>query len=397
MLKKIDLVILCGGKGTRLGALTKNIPKPLVKINNKYFLTYLIQFYQKFDFDNIYLLAGYKGKKIKEKFDKKKFNFIKTFCLIEKKPLGTGGSLNLLKNKIKNDFLLVNGDSFLQYDLKNFLEKSSNSSICNIILVNTKTYLENKQLNNLSVNLKKKVFFKSKSNLMNSGIYLFKKEILKKIPNKFFSLEQDLLPDLILKKKVSGFVEKGFFIDIGTRKRLIYAKKFFTKYFQKPAVFLDRDGVLNEDVGYLYKYKDFKWKKNIINTLYHIQKKYYIFIVTNQSGIGRKLYKISDFNLLHKILKTFLAKRNIFIDDVFYCPHHPYFGKGIFKKNCFCRKPNNLLVANTLGDWPINRNKSFMIGDKYTDKICADLSRIKFFYYSNSLYKEIKLYEREVL
>jgi hypothetical protein len=114
-------------------------------------------------------------------------------------------------------------------------------------------------------------------------------------------------------------------------------------------------------------------------------------------SIQNKRYTISDFNLLHKKLKTFLAKRNIFIDDVFYCPHHPYFGKGIFKKNCFCRKPNNLLVANTLGDWPINRNKSFMIGDKYTDKICADLSRIKFFYYSNSLCKEIKLYEREVL
>jgi len=390
MLKKLDLVILCGGKGTRLGALTKNIPKPLVKINNKYFLTYLIQFYQKFNFENIYLLAGYKGEKIKEKFDKKKFNFIKTFCLIEKKPLGTGGSLNLLKNKIKNDFLLVNADSFLQYDLENFLEKSSNSSICNIILVNAKTYLENNQLNNLSVNLEKKVFFKSKSNLMNSGIYLFKKEILKQIPNKFLSLEQDLLPNLILKKKVCGFIEKGFFIDIGTRKRLNYAKKVFTKNLHKPAVFLDRDGVLNEDIGYLYKYKDFKWNKNIIKILYHLQKRYYIFIVTNQSGIGRKLYKISDFNLLHQELKIFLAKHKVYIDDVYYCPHHPIFGKGIFKKNCLCRKPNNLLVTNALNDWPINKNKSFMIGDKYTDKICADLSRIDFFYYSNNLYKKIK-------
>ena len=390
MLKKIDLVILCGGKGARLGALTKNIPKPLVKINNKYFLTYLIQFYQKFNFENIYLLAGYKGEKIKEKFDKKKFNFIKTFCLIEKKPLGTGGSLNLLKNKIKNDFLLVNADSFLQYDLENFLEKSSNSSICNIILVNAKTYLENNQLNNLSVNSKKKVFFKSKSNLMNSGIYLFKKEILKQIPNKFLSLEQDLLPNLILKKKVSGFIEKGFFIDIGTKKRLNYAKKVFTKNLHKPAVFLDRDGVLNEDIGYLYKYKDFKWNKNIIKILYHLQKRYYIFIATNQSGIGRKLYKISDFNLLHQKLKIFLAKHKVYIDDVYYCPHHPIFGKGIFKKNCLCRKPNNLLVTNALNDWPINKNKSFMIGDKYTDKICADLSRIEFFYYSNNLYKKIK-------
>ena len=390
MLKKLDLVILCGGKGTRLGALTKNIPKPLIKINNKYFLTYLIKFYQKFNFENIYLLAGYKGEKIKEKFDKKKFNFIKTICLIEKKPLGTGGSLNLLKNKIKNDFLLVNADSFLQYDLENFLEKSSNSSICNIILVNAKTYLENNQLNNLSVNLEKKVIFKSKSNLMNSGIYLFKKEILKQIPNKFLSLEQDLLPNLILKKKVSGFIEKGFFIDIGTRKRLNYAKKVFPKNLHKPAVFLDRDGVLNEDIGYLYKYKDFKWNKNIIKILYYLQKRYYIFIVTNQSGIGRKLYKISDFNLLHQKLKIFLAKYKVYIDDVYYCPHHPIFGKGIFKKNCLCRKPNNLLVTNALNDWPINKNKSFMIGDKYTDKICADLSGIKFFYYSNNLYKKIK-------
>ena len=390
MLKKLDLVILCGGKGTRLGTLTKNIPKPLVKINNKYFLSYLIQFYQKFDFQNIYLLAGYKGIKIKEKFHKKEFNFIKTSCLIERKPLGTGGSFNLLKNKIKNDFLLINGDSFLQYDLENFLEKSSNSSICNIILVNAKTYLENNQLNNLSVNLEKKVFFKSKSNLMNSGIYLFKKEILKQIPNKFLSLEQDLLPNLILKKKVSGFIEKGFFIDIGTKKRLNYAKKVFTKNLYKPAVFLDRDGVLNEDIGYLYKYKDFKWNKNIIKILHHLQKRYYIFIVTNQSGIGRKLYKISDFNLLHQKLKIFLAKHKVYIDDVYYCPHHPIFGKGIFKKNCLCRKPNNLLVTNALSDWPINKNKSFMIGDKYTDKICADLSRIEFFYYSNNLYKKIK-------
>jgi D-glycero-D-manno-heptose 1,7-bisphosphate phosphatase len=390
MLKKLDLVILCGGKGKRLGKLTKNIPKPLVKINNKYFLSYLIQFYQKFNFENIYLLAGYKGIKIKEKFHKKEFNFIKTSCLIERKPLGTGGSLNLLKNKIKNDFLLINGDSFLQYDLENFLEKSSNSSICNIILVNAKTYLENNQLNNLSVNLEKKVFFKSKSNLMNSGIYLFKKEILKQIPNKFLSLEQDLLPNLILKKKVSGFIEKGFFIDIGTKKRLNYAKKVFTKNLHKPAVFLDRDGVLNEDIGYLYKYKDFKWNKNIIKILHHLQKRYYIFIVTNQSGIGRKLYKISDFNLLHQKLKIFLAKHKVYIDEVYYCPHHPTFGKGIFKKNCLCRKPNNLLVTNALNDWPINKNKSFMIGDKYTDKICADLSRIEFFYYSNNLYKKIK-------
>ena len=390
MLKKLDLVILCGGKGSRLGNLTKNTPKPLLKINNKFFLKYLIQFYQKFNFENIYLLAGYKGKIIKKNFDKKEFNFIKVHCLIEKKPLGTGGSLNLLKKKIKNDFLLVNGDSFLQYDFLNFLKKSNKDFLCNIILTNSKTYQENNQLNKLSVNKEKKVFFNNKSNLMNSGIYLFKKKILHQLPKKKFSLEQDLLPNLILKKQVFGLVEKGFFIDIGKKKRLNFARKAIDKYLQKPAFFLDRDGVLNEDIGYLYKYKDFKWKKNIIKALIHMQKKYYIFIVTNQSGIARKLYNVSDFELLHKKIKFFLAKREIYIDDVLYCPHHPHFGRGIFKKNCPCRKPNNQLIKNVFRDWPIIKNKSYMIGDKFTDKICANLSRINFFYYSNNLYKTVK-------
>ena len=206
MLKKLDLVILCGGKGSRLGNLTKNTPKPLLKINNKFFLKYLIQFYQKFNFENIYLLAGYKGKIIKKNFDKKEFNFIKVHCLIEKEPLGTGGSLNILKKKIKNDFLLVNGDSFLQYDFSNFLKKTNKNFLCNIILINSKTYQENNQLNKLSVNKEKKVFFNNKSNLMNSGIYLFKKQILNQLPKKKFSLEQDLLPNLILKKQVFGFL-----------------------------------------------------------------------------------------------------------------------------------------------------------------------------------------------
>jgi len=391
MLKKLDLVILCGGKGTRLGVLTKNMPKPLIKINNKYFLTYLIQFYQKFDFENIYLLAGYKGKIIKKLFHNKKFNFIKINCLIEKKLLGTGGALYLLKNKVKNDFLLINGDSYLQYNFQKFLKKINKNSLCNIILINSKTYKENNQLSNLSISRSKKVIFNSKFNLMNSGIYLFKNRILKKITKKNFSLEKDLLPKLILRKEVSGHIEKGFFIDIGMKKRLYYARKVLVKKIKRPAIFLDRDGVLNEDSGYVYKWEDFKFKKNILKNLQHfIKKNYYIFIVTNQSGIGRKLYKILDFENLHKKIKKYLSKKGIYIDDVLYCPHHPKYGIGIFKKDCQCRKPNNLMIKNIFKDWHINKNKSFMIGDQYTDKICADLSRIKFFYYSNNLYKKIK-------
>ena len=120
MNKVLDLVILCGGRGKRLGNLTKNTPKPLIKINNKRFIDYIIQFYQKYNFNKIFLVTSYKAKKF-EKYNRKYFNAIPSICVKEKNPKGTGGALNELKKKIKNDFLLVNGDSFIDYNFKNLL------------------------------------------------------------------------------------------------------------------------------------------------------------------------------------------------------------------------------------------------------------------------------------
>ena len=90
----LDLVILCGGKGSRLGVLTRKIPKPMIKILKQPFLQHLINFYKKNNFQNIYLLAGYKGYQIKKKFHNSKQNLTPIKCIIEKKPLGTGGALS---------------------------------------------------------------------------------------------------------------------------------------------------------------------------------------------------------------------------------------------------------------------------------------------------------------
>ena len=103
----MDLVILAGGKGSRIQHLNKNRPKPMVRIQNKAFLEILINHYAKFTFENIFILAGYKGQLIKKKFDGKYQNFTKIECIIEKSPRDTGGALLLLKNKIKKDFILI--------------------------------------------------------------------------------------------------------------------------------------------------------------------------------------------------------------------------------------------------------------------------------------------------
>tara|TARA_B110000503_G_C7067889_1_gene379601 strand:- start:74 stop:790 length:717 start_codon:yes stop_codon:yes gene_type:complete len=236
MKKKIDLVILCGGRGTRLGNITKNTPKPLIEINGVPFIEYLINFYQKFDFKNIYLISHYKANQFRKKYHLKYFNSMQCHCIAEKKPKDTAGAIFEIKNIVNNDFLLINGDSYLKYNFKKFMQKKNNN-LCNMVLIRNKNYKSNKKLASLNIAKNKNVFISTKSNLMNSGIYFFKKEFLKLLKNEKISLEHDILPNLIRKQMVSGVKVSGFSIDIGLKKNLKYATRNFPKLIEKPNIF----------------------------------------------------------------------------------------------------------------------------------------------------------------
>lgn len=388
-MSNLDLVILCGGKGSRIKNYTKKIPKPLIKVSNISILEKIINFYQKFDFNKIYLLAGYKGEMIKKKFHNKLFNLIKCQVIIEKKEMGTAGSISKLKNLIKNNFIVVNGDSYIEYDFLKFIKIRKKNFLIKMLITENKNYKSNNKLSNLSLR-KDKIYYSSNSNYMNAGIYLINKKMFKYFKPRYQSLEEDILPNLIERKLVNGIKFNSEFIDVGTYKNLDYAKrKFFKK--KKTAIFLDRDGVINYDFGYVIKFKDFKWTNKIFSTLRYINKKKdHLFIITNQSGIARKYYNINEFLSLHTKIKKFLLKKKIFIDEVFFCPHHPKFGSKKFKKRCKCRKPGNLLLEKAIHDWDINRKGSLMIGDKISDLKCAKKSKVKFYYKNKNFFQQIK-------
>ena len=127
-LKHLDLVILAGGLGSRIKDITKKKPKPLIKFGKLSFLKNLVNYLAKFNFNKIYIIAGYKGDLIKEEFHNKIINLTKIECILEKKLKGTGGALNELKKKIKN-FILSNGDSFCPINLNYFIKNIKNKSI----------------------------------------------------------------------------------------------------------------------------------------------------------------------------------------------------------------------------------------------------------------------------
>jgi D,D-heptose 1,7-bisphosphate phosphatase len=389
MNKILDLVILAGGQGKRLGSITKKTPKPLLKINGIPFLRHLINYYSRYSFKNIYILAGYKGIQIKDLFHNKKINLIPIKCFIEENKKDTGGALHILKNKIKNNFILINGDSFLEINLEKISKIKLKKSIGLMVLIKNNIYKENKKLSNLKIDKNKFIVNNVKSKLMNSGIYLFKKNILNHIKNKRQSLEEEILPKLIEQKKIKGMLSFNYFIDIGSRKNLKLAKKQFNTKFYKPAIFLDRDGVINKDLDHVFKIKDFKYTKNIFTALKMLSN-YFIFIITNQAGIAKGLYSENDFFKLHTKIKGNLIKKNIYINEVKFCPHHP---NGVIKKytkNCLCRKPGTLMVNEIFNSWNINLKKSLMIGDKISDMLCAKNSNLKFQFVQKNIETQIK-------
>ena len=255
---KFDIIILAGGKGSRISKFLKAIPKPMVKIKKFDFIEILIKNFSKYNVNKIFIAAGYRGGRIYKKYHKKKINLIDIEWVIENKILGTGGALSQFKGKTTKNFFVINGDTFFDVNLNNIFEKNKEHNKIFIPLSNSKNYKSNKKLTNLSLQ-NKKIIFNEKSEYFNGGIYLLNKSIFKKIPKKYFSFEDDLLKFEIQKKNVKGAYCNNFFLDIGTPEAIKVGIPILIKYLKKPAIFLDRDGTLIEDKGYTYKISDLKF------------------------------------------------------------------------------------------------------------------------------------------
>jgi len=389
--KKTIVLILAGGRGLRIKRITNQIPKPLIRFNNKTILTLILNNIAKYSFKKIIILAGYKGSQIYKKYHNKYFNFNKVECLIEKKRLGTFGAIINVKKKLTPNFIVVNGDTLFNANLEKFLKFNFIKKKIVMMITKNHHYKENKKLTNLNINKKNKIEMSNKKKFINSGTYLISKKILKKELENKSSLETEIIPDLIKNKSAFGIIENKKLIDIGTNINLLYAKNNISREINKPAVFLDRDGVINYDYGYVHKYNDFKFKKHVISALKFLStKNIYIFIVTNQSGIAKGLFKKKDFYKLHIKVKDFLLKKKIYIHDIKFSPFHI---DGIIKKYrkiSGYRKPGNLMIEELFKDWNIIRKKSFMIGDSLSDETAATKSRLYFEFVKPNLYEQVK-------
>ena len=136
----------------------------------------------------------------------------------------------------------------------------------------------------------------------------------------------------------------------------------------RPAAFLDRDGVINRDVGYIGDRSRFEFLPGVAEAIRLLNEAgYWVFVVTNQSGIARGLFTEDQFLELTDWMLAELASQGARIDRVFYCPHHPEEGQGEYRVDCDCRKPRPGMILEAIQTFPVTKEGSFLIGDSERD------------------------------
>ena len=395
----MDVVILIGGKGSRTKKISNKIPKPFLKINNQSIIERQLKHLKLYK--RIFLLSNNKITKYNNKLSNKNITLVE-----ENKPLGNAGCLKNLKKykQLNDDILIISGDLVFNLDIKKFenFHKKNKSEVTFLVHPNDhiidSDVIEINNKNQLTKFHKKPHTKEDIGNLCLSGIMIIKKKILNHIKdNKFQDFSKDILPKLIKKNiKIYGYNTREYVKDAGTPNRISSVKRHLKNIKYKkgslktkiPAVFLDRDGVINKE----YSNQHYQNPLEIIDGAFEAVKKinekgFLSVIITNQSAVAKGKVTIDKVERDHKKLEYLFGVHGSYFDRIYYCPYYPTKGfKGEvkkYKKKSSFRKPNNGMLLKAINDLNIDTKKSYMAGDRNTDYLAAKKTGIKFLIVGN--------------
>lgn len=369
--------ILCGGLGSRLGALTAKTPKPLLSVAGVPFLQTLIQEITRYGVDRFLLLAAFRSEQI-ERFAREAPKAIGRDIVIEvaiePDRAGTGGALYHAREALDETFYLFNGDSMLDTPLQALADLLDEPGALGAMALRRLpeagrygvTVLEGRKL----------VQFGGAPVapgpvLINGGVAVFRREIIDRL-EPTGSLEQDLLPSLAQKGRLLGLPVDGFFLDIGIPEDYERAQTEVPAFQRRPAIFFDRDGVLNSDNGHVGTLDRFEWTAGALDAIALANARgYYVFIVTNQAGIAKGHYSLDDYRHLSRHIHERVAEHGGHIDDERFCPDHPEGTVEAYRRVSDWRKPAPGMILDLLDKWPVDVAGSLMIGDNETDMAAA--------------------------
>lgn len=385
-------LILAGGKGTRLREFTKKVPKPMVKVGNIPILEHQVRLLARYDIRDIIMITGHLSGVIEEYFkDGKKFGMnIEYF--IEDRPLGTTGGVKEVEDKLKSDFVLFYGDVMINMNLEKLINFHKNRNASCTLVLHPNDHPYDSDLVEIDRQQRVVTFYpkphpqgKNFKNLVNAGIYVMSPRILKHVKKGVKAdFGKDIFPKIVSEERMYGYKTAEYIKDLGTSQRF---KEVNQDYLMgkiarlnsenpRSAIFLDRDGVINEKMGLLHRVQDFKLLGGAGKAIKRINDSEFLaIVVTNQPVVARNLCSIEELEDIHKKMDTLLGRQRAMLDGVYYCPHHP--DKGYpeenpqYKIECDCRKPNIGMIKKAQAEFNIDLQRSFLIGDSFRDILCG--------------------------
>lgn len=413
----MQVVVLMGGLGTRLKEYTRECPKPLVEVEGRPFFDYSLKLLMHHGFKKFLFLIGYRAEMIEEYYgDGSSLGISISYCYDGKELLGTGGAVRRAYDLLENDFLLMYGDSFMDIDYEEtlyryFEGKSRGMMALMTVLKNGNRFdKSNVIMDGSEIFLYDKFNTDDRMDYIDYGVCVYDKKlftdeylegilVIPKIGDtndagmvnvKFdIALIQNRLS---MDKKIAAHIVTKRFYEIGSPGALEEFRKYVKHRFNEahPAVFLDRDGVLNEivfndDIEQMdspQKPEQFKVFPEAADAIRRIKGKgYYVFIATNQPGAAKGKCKLKTLYDINTMFVEQLTEEGADIDGVFMCPHYPKKSENTKEefliKTCDCRKPKPGLMLKPKDIYNIDYDNSYMVGDSFTDIVAGQAAGLK--------------------
>lgn len=394
------VVILAGGKGTRLKKHLGDLPKPMVPIAKKPLLEHQIELAKHYEFSQITLLVGYGAEKIRAYFENGATWNVEIHYMVEPVPQGTAGAVLKALDRLPDRFLIMYGDTMLNVDLRRFYNAHIYYGADATLFLHPNDHPQDSDLVDVDEQNRVIAFYpyphdseRYFPNLVNAALYVIEKAALEAYKDLTGVLDfgKHLLPRMLSDgKTLYGYRSPEYIKDVGSPERLYkVAADFHSGRIQQdsfvhsaPAVFLDRDGTLNVEKNRIHSTGDLELIPGVTQAIRRLNHSFYrTIIVTNQPIVARGDCSESELKEIHNKLETLLGREGAYVDAIYYCPHHPDRGfpgeREELKFACSCRKPAPGLVDMATKELNLDREHSWLVGDSTVDILTAQNAGLK--------------------